>query len=190
MSNLNKVTVIPNFMDATKMKSIIEYIDSNLHKFSSPQELRHVLMFGYQNGYDADAYTDFSILNSVSDIITKEYFPALEKATYELYGDDGDTVVSNLWISKQLPGSVLLLHHDDDNGHNPQFKYSCILYLNTVDSGTLEFPDLNFSYRPKAGDLVIFPSMGDKMSHEIKEINHERYSMPTWLASRKYALKY
>lgn len=181
------VHVIPNFMSEENMQRMIDFIDSNLDKFAMPQELRHVLMFGYQNGYEADAYEDFSQLGPVKDIVVNDYFPKLREAAFSIFGNDGDTDISNLWISKQLPGSVLLYHHDDDNGYNPQFKYSCILYLNTVDSGTLEFPELGFSYRPKAGDLVIFPSMGENMGHEIKEINHDRYSMPTWFASRLYS---
>lgn len=183
------VHVIPNFMSEENMQRMIDFIDSNLDKFAMPQELRHVLMFGYQKGYEAPAHTNFDDFPQIKDIILNEYFPKLRDTAFGLFGNDGNTDISNLWISKQLPGSVLLLHHDDDNGYNSQFRYSCILYLNTVDSGTLDFPDLEFSYRPKAGDLVIFPSMGDKMAHEIKEINHERYSMPTWFASLDYAFK-
>lgn len=188
MSNV-RMNIIPNFLTEEKMNRIIDFIDSNLDKFSMPQELRHVLMYGFQKGYEPGKL-DFDLISQIKDIIIDEYFPKLEKTIYDLYGNDGNTELSNWWVSKQLPGSVLLYHHDDDNGHNSQFKYSCILYLNTVDSGDLEFPELGFSYRPKAGDLVVFPSLGDNMGHEIKEINHNRYSMPTWFASKEYKLYY
>jgi hypothetical protein len=183
-----KVVIVPDFLSEDVMNNIIKFIDSNLDKFAMPQELRHVLMIGHQNGYVDGSHSSLNVLGEIKDIITNEYFTKLKQLAIDIFGDDGDSEISNLWISKQLPGSVLLYHHDDDNGYNSHFKYSCIMYLNTVDSGDLEFPELGFSYRPKAGDLVIFPSLGENMGHEIKEINHMRYSMPTWFAPKQYAL--
>jgi hypothetical protein len=70
-------------------------------------------------------------------------------------------------------------------GKNLHFKYSAILYLNELESGgELSFLDFGYSYKPQAGDLVVFPTFGTGI-HAVLEIPETRYSMPFWMTSDK-----
>ena len=59
--------------------------------------------------------------------------------------------------------------------------FSMLIYLNDdYAGGGLNFKGLNFSYQPKAGDLVIFPS-GHVFSHESLPITQGiKYALVTW----------
>ena len=59
--------------------------------------------------------------------------------------NNSNITVSTLWFSKHYPGSKVTLHMDTDNGDNPQFEYSAVLYLNSLSgTGILQFPFLDF----------------------------------------------
>mgnify|MGYP003349967784 CR=1 FL=1 len=184
---MNTIHVINNYTDIYTMDSIKAFIDSRPEDYID-YGLRQIQMFGYDESYkDGSSHPDLSRIAPIEDLIRNKVFKPVRETIASIYGD-GDYDISNLWISKQFPGSKLNLHIDSDHGNNPQFMYSAILYLNTIDSGVLEFPDLNFEYKPNAGDLVIFPSQDPLTGHKIDYIGDIRYSMPMWLSPSKYAL--
>jgi hypothetical protein len=69
-----------------------------------------------------------------------------------------------------------------------QFKYSAVLYLNSMPeyTGKLRFPELFFQYCPEEGDLIIFPSHGDEFTHGVDWIAAERYSLAFWMTEDRH----
>ncbi len=63
--------------------------------------------------------------------------------------------------------------------------FSMLIYLNDdYEGGQLRFPWLNYTYTPKAGDLVIFPS-NHVFSHESLPITRgNKYALVSWGAFR------
>jgi predicted 2-oxoglutarate/Fe(II)-dependent dioxygenase YbiX len=63
--------------------------------------------------------------------------------------------------------------------------FSMLIYLNDeYEGGELNFPWLNYRYKPKAGDLVIFPS-NHIFSHESLPITRgNKYALVSWGAFR------
>jgi hypothetical protein len=177
---MEKVIVVNNFINKNMIDKIINYMDNNL-KGKNKIPLRSTMLFGYDLAFK-DSSSDLKDFNFI-----REIFPDVKKCVASFYGD-GDFEVSNLWLSKHLPGGKLMLHNDTDDQINLQFIYSTVLYLNTIDSGALNFPDIDYSYLPKAGDLVIFSSQDPLLSHEVLETKDYRYSMPMWLSESKYRL--
>ena len=60
-------------------------------------------------------------------------------------------------LLKYEPGEEYTVH--SDYAPNKKRVVSGLIYLNEdFEGGELEFPLLNFTYKPKAGDLVLFPS--------------------------------
>jgi predicted 2-oxoglutarate/Fe(II)-dependent dioxygenase YbiX len=60
-------------------------------------------------------------------------------------------------------------------------KYSGIVYLNTMtNGGELHFEASNYSYKPEAGDLVLFPSH-EGGRHGVNRIDEVRYSFLMWM---------
>lgn len=70
--------------------------------------------------------------------------------------------------------------HMDDGPKTPR-RVSGLLYLNgNFEGGELEFPYLNFTYKPYGGDLLLFPS-GVPYMHAAKPVTQgTKYSVVSW----------
>jgi hypothetical protein len=70
--------------------------------------------------------------------------------------------------------------HMDDGPKTPR-RVSGLLYLNgDYEGGELEFPYLNFTYKPYGGDLLLFPS-GVPYMHAAKPVTSgTKYSVVSW----------
>ena len=82
-------------------------------------------------------------------------------------------------ILKYAIGEHYVSHLDD--GEKTRRYASAVAYLNDdYEGGELYFQDLNFTYQPVAGDVVIFPS-GAPFRHEAKPvISGIKYSIANW----------
>lgn len=82
-------------------------------------------------------------------------------------------------ILKYSIGERYIPHLDD--GEKFRRFASVVAYLNDdYEGGELNFRDLNFTYYPVAGDVVIFPS-GAPFMHEAKPvISGVKYSIANW----------
>jgi len=70
--------------------------------------------------------------------------------------------------------------HMDDGPKTPR-RVSGLMYLNgDYEGGELEFPHLNFTYKPYGGDLLLFPS-GVPYMHAAKPVTSgTKYSVVSW----------
>jgi hypothetical protein len=70
--------------------------------------------------------------------------------------------------------------HMDDGVKTPR-RVSGLLYLNgNFEGGELDFPYLNFTYKPYGGDLILFPS-GVPYMHAAKPVTSgTKYSIVSW----------
>ena len=71
-------------------------------------------------------------------------------------------------------------HYDAESGNGTE--YGVILYLNdNFDGGELVYTNLNYTYTPKAGDMVVHPA-SEKFTHEVNPIiSGERYTLTTFI---------
>lgn len=186
------INVIENFIDDNTNKLIVDFIDNNQELFSSDQEdRRFALRFG-KDFYWQDSNKDLSLIKNLSNIFRDNIFPKVNSAISDLYNEENLTV-SNMWLSKHLPGSIVPMHLDHDGWRNIQFKYSAILYLSTLgNDGILQFPFIEHSYTPISNSLIIFPSHGidfdEQFAHRVDSINSVRYSVPMWISDVEYTL--
>jgi hypothetical protein len=184
--------IIEDFIDDKTNKTIVDFIDNNQKLFSSDQNnKRFALRFG-KDFYWEDSHEDMSLLKDMLDIFKGKIFPKVNNKICELSGETG-LKVSNMWLSKHLPGSIVPMHLDHDGWRNVQFKYSAILYLSTLNNdGILEFPFSKYTYTPVSNSLIIFPShdidFDNQFAHRVESINSIRYSVPMWISDIEYAL--
>lgn len=189
---MKHINVIENFIDDDTNELIVDFINNNQELFSSDQEdKRFALRFG-KDFYWQDSNEDTSLLKDLSSIFKDKIFPKVDDVIFELYNEK-NLKVSNMWLSKHLPGSIVPMHLDHDGWRNSQFRYSAILYLSTLNNdGILQFPFLEHSYTPISNSLIIFPSHGidfdDQFAHRVDSINSVRYSVPMWISDIEYGL--
>jgi hypothetical protein len=184
---VNRIKVIKNFFTQEECDFYIQYIESNLDKFQQTKKTKRLVwLFGDElsMGASKGPIKVNLDLSPISDIETKirDLFRRVETVAKETYKNDNDLFITSLMMTKQIPGAFIVPHYDTDGGINYYFKYSAIIYLNTMkQDGILEFPYLDYSYSPEAGDFLMFPS-GDKESlHQVTKISEDRYSLPMWL---------
>jgi hypothetical protein len=190
---LDKIEVAPKFVDKD---DIVYYIDlvnrlekDELDKFMIAQDgKRKTLIFGK---YDNYVKNDFPTRLTL-DLFKEEELAKLRELILKVvnkiktfYNVNDELYLCSLFAAKQYPGAEVKLHSDIDNGANPHFEYSAVLYLNTLKvGGELRFTSLNYSHKPEKGDLVFFPSKTTGM-HYVKEIGEDRYSLCFWVTKDK-----
>lgn len=181
------VKIVKNVISLEDSAILIEYINKNVHSFSSnPKKLWFKKFFGMDDVYKQGRCEPvISGLDDIKDLSIK-VAEAVKNAVVEQFVETEPIFLNSLWLAKHLPGDNVPVHVDNEEGENEQFAYSTILYLNTVeDGGILNFPKLGLSFKPKACDLIAFPSQGKDMLHEVISIGEDRYTMPMWFTKDK-----
>lgn len=180
------------FIEKSEADQIISYINNNLNEFQSFQDNKYFIrMFGKDNYHKSSI--DLNETKEIKDLIIKYFEKCVNKIKNE-FNYTGELYPSSFWISKQTNGAHLDIHGDNDLGTNPHILYTCSIYLNNVlKEGYLSFPNLNYSYQPKCGDLLCFPSQNNEYNydHEIRKIDDTRYSILIWLGNDiEYKINY
>ena len=187
--SIDQIHILKDFISKEESDYLISYINSKLEIMKGSEiygDRRKFLSFG-KDSFHRDSQTDFSLISEIEPMLRNDIFPKMEKQIQEVFGNRRKIMVNNFFLAKQYPGARIDSHVDTDGGKNMQFKYSGILYLNTMTSGgELNFPDLNYKYSPVQGDLVTFPSKPLEFVHSVEEIYEERYTIPIWLTEYEF----
>lgn len=148
----DKIYVIPNFISQ-------EDIDFCLNVLETKPKERwkyNPRVLVVQNNVLAAFYPVVKYAYLVTELI-KEKFGIPQKELYCVNSELGT------WTFEGGSG------RHDDAANEGYLKFSSILYLTEdYEGGELEFPDLDFVYKPKAGDLIFFPSHG--YLHEVRPV--------------------
>ncbi|CAB5218195.1 Oxoglutarate/iron-dependent dioxygenase [uncultured Caudovirales phage] len=166
-----KINIINNFLTEDDIKYFIKEID-NLEE-SKQMEYR-------PNGRVRSWHTSIDSMDDIKDKYALKSIEAISKAyglNYEIYLSDFAYFIS-------LKDSYMHKHIDagDEYSH---FKYSAVIYLNEdFDGGELIFPNIGYTYEPKAGDIVFFPSDDDDYEHMVNLLKSgKRYVIGFWFSA-------
>lgn len=186
------ITVIRDFVPQDEINSIVNRIDllekDNFDMFAKDQAgLRLALQVGGV-GDHPDAHKGLGAhLGMLSEDrpLFEGYFQKVVQSVKDSFNIDKDLYMCSFWLAKQYPGATVPIHDDTDSGFSPQNNYSGIVYLNTMqDGGDLSFVNFDYTYKPEAGSLVIFPSKEGGL-HGVSRIDEIRYSLLFWMTFDK-----
>ena len=131
-------------------------------------------------------HTDFSKLETSSEDI-KNIYSTLSKALSECgkhYCDSLDieyVVPAPISISKYQKGASMGPHVDWYGEKSIEPMMSAVLYLNDdCVGGELDFPELNVRIKPKAGSIVIFPSIAPYYHQSLVIESGLKYMSPAF----------
>lgn len=122
-------------------------------------------------GHDLIRSIDENIFSGITGLIG-EYAHRYDIGTLT---DEGYSLL------KYENGTHYKKHHDCGGLHKDRVV-SILVYLNDdYEGGELEFPYFNFKYKPKAGDIILFPS-----NYTFSHIAHPvtkgtKYSIVSWM---------
>ena len=164
-SNPNNIKIFSNYLGKDECKKIIELINntetSNNRPLQPDNNGNPTLSLLY---YDSLDYSE-KYIPQIQDIVEKEYGVKLKPRNSRFAQ----------WVHNQSP-----LIPIDDLGHKDSNHLAGWVYLNDdYDGGDLSFIHQGISFKPKAGDLVLFPGNIHYWYH-VAPANGSRYIMPIW----------
>lgn len=101
-----------------------------------------------------------------------------------------EPVISNSWIILKYSKNDKFDWHVD-SGRRYSRNVSATLYFNdNYEGGLIEYKHFNISYKPKAGDLILFGSDFPYMHRVTPIINGTRYAAVNWYRYSTRPLEY
>ena len=189
MKHEDVIKIVNNFLPEDEMKFFRDYEDYILENMKDKMVIfnsgnRPILQFGKDFYPDYNSHQTLELVSDIEDKV-RDLFARVQSKTKEIFDEQQDLYMCSFWFAKQLPGANVLEHDDTDDGVNYQYQYSAVIYLNTLkDGGELIFTDLDYEYKPMAGDMVIFKSV-EAGNHLVETINETRYTLPMIMTTHK-----
>lgn len=165
-----KIVKFSNKIDVDYWISLIESVNIDSYPFEVVNRRPHLTM---------KIPMVFSATDSIAAAKLRAEFLTIAMnpiAKYmELYGIEHMVPKKEfITVSKMKPFSSMYAHKDDKSYDSDNFI--CMFYINDdFDGGELEFTDINLTYTPKSGDVVIYQS---KMRHGVTKLyGSDRYNI-------------
>lgn len=173
---------INNFISKEDANILIEFIEKKmeLHIDNAPRG-RRILKFGdKEDNKNLISTLPIEFLEYVSDIVFR-YWRDMTKLINETYKLDQEIYPSNLWLSKQWPGSIIPEHIDEDNEKNAKYSHTSVIYLNDqLRGGKTYFNKINEVIIPKQGNAIFFDCKDPDSFHGVTNTRETRYSISLW----------
>jgi hypothetical protein len=181
IKNINdKIYIIENYISKSTSKFITDAFDQQLYDSPSYQikggpSLKPDDGYTFQCGKPIEQYTGDSNHDIAIDILTM-VCTSMTKTISDFSNKQMD--IKTMFYGAMLPGSKNELHSDNymeinNEGslrQNSQDDWSGLLYLNNqYEGGLLEFPEENFSIKPKTGTFIFFQGNHD-LPHRVSEV--------------------
>ena len=164
-NNLNNVKIFNNYLTKEECENIIELINNTETSNNRPLQP------------DNSGNPTLSLLYYDSLDYSEKYIPKVKSLLEKEYGVNLKPRNSRFaqWIHNKSPIVPI-----DDLGHKDSNHLAGWVYLNDdYEGGELSFINQGLSFKPKAGDLVLFPGNIHYWYH-VAPANGSRYIMPMW----------
>jgi hypothetical protein len=133
----------------------------------------------YKGGI-SDDYSSLS--NSLQTTLNNMFFESFDKIEKDYQGSYGiyTTWHDSYGILKYGIGQKFTNHIDDHPDYHR--RMSTVYYLNdNYSGGEINFPRFNIAYRPKANQMIVFPSTY-VYNHSVSEVTEgTRYAVVSWM---------
>jgi len=183
-----EIFVYENFLEKEKCNYLIDFINNNssiaiLGKNNKRQTIPigSVPLEGTSNTKSIQEKIKLKNFPKEVQDIVNDTIKNIIKEIQISYQDKESMHASNMFFAKQYQGGTVRRHKDSDPW-DMHLEYSAVVYLNEIKNGDLIFPEKGISHHPKAGDLIIYKSKDTTSSHEVLDIDSDRYSMPIWIS--------
>lgn len=123
--------------------------------------------------------------NLESNKIIKKYSEMAKKIHSKENGFIKPIYTTEAYLSLWTPGTMAGIHSDSNDAEH--IIYSTVVYLNDdYSGGEIYFPNQGVEIKPKAGDMILFPSGGHEYFHGVNPITSgKRYTIALWHTMHK-----
>lgn len=183
------VQVFPGFLDRTSCKKWVKRLETKARVQSvttDPEATRSGKLAQMQNSSRVcENVNPGTMRAAIFDVIERGYRQAVAGSGHTLAWYEFPNIL------RYGPGGHYRKHSDScifEKTEQVWYKVhdrdlSLLLYLNEdFEGGGLTFSNFNFHYRPKVGDLLVFPS-DNRYEHQAEEVKSGlRYCIASWAA--------
>lgn len=176
-------SLIPDIEDAVSLNAI-SWVQASVKEkdfdgVNTKSRDTFTISITYSDSSLVDLSSPFSSFNSILGKTFFESFDPLERdymSTYNVWMSSHD----QYQILKYGVGQKFINHIDDHQDYHR--RISTVYYINDdYTGGEIEFPRFQISYKPKANELLIFPSTY-VYNHSVNEVmSGTRYSVVSWM---------
>jgi hypothetical protein len=170
------IKVFEKFFDENYCKTVIEQIVKTAEPIEQPVQWDTdgnptITRKSYDGAYRGRP-------NGTLGVLLQKHVPSIKEIMEREYGFPVQNIVA--FAARWDKGDSLSLHVDD-LGRDDFNHMATLVYLNDdYEGGELEFPTHQLLYKPKAGDLIMFPG-NMHYAHEVKTIRSgSRWTLPMW----------
>jgi hypothetical protein len=165
-----KIVKFSHEIDTQSWIDLIEKVAETAYPFISVNRRPHLTMalpFLYSK-------TDNIFATELRSKILSLTMPDISKYM-EMYNIENMELKKDFISISKLQALGSMRSHKDDKSMDSN-NFICMLYINDdFDGGDLEFPLIGITYKPKAGDVVIYQS---KMRHGVTQLlGNDRYNL-------------
>lgn len=183
------VQVFPGFLDRASCKSMVKRLEKQARVRATTSDIQATregkLTFAESSARVCDNVNPGTMRARIFDVIERGYQQAVAGTGHTLAWYEFPNIL------RYGPGGFYRKHSDScvfDQKEQAWYKIqdrdlSLLLYLNEdFDGGGLTFMNFNFHFRPKVGDLLVFPS-DNRYEHQAEKVESGlRYCIASWAA--------
>jgi predicted 2-oxoglutarate/Fe(II)-dependent dioxygenase YbiX len=181
------------------MEDIVDSIENEFSTYFNPatvvslkeggeaisEQHRKVKSFNMNNVVSKDfSKKQLTFYNFVKESILEclyDYINIFDLTNSELVGDS--------WILLKYDKEDFFKSHVDNGVMFPRIVSVTGYFNDDYDGGEISYDKFNIKYKPKAGDVIIFPS-DYVYSHEVEKINNGvRYAVVNWFRWKEWPLQ-
>jgi hypothetical protein len=145
------VTVYSNTIDVSYWIELIEKVNNESYPFEDIARRPHQTMAMPSLYNKKDSYSAIELRGMFYNILNESIVHFMQKNNMKNMEPLRDTIT----ISKLFPGKPMKAHKDITDDRFDSFIAH--LYINdNYEGGELTFPDNNYNYKPKAGDMAYY----------------------------------
>lgn len=185
------ITVVNDFVEKVECKKLV--------RFAEKQEARWLKVIDRQKSTeqkiverrDPNRVTQVVNMQKRYDLLESTVRRALVDVGSKRYGQAD--IFEPPYVLRYKVGGVYAEHADSEAFDAQQQRFhrvadrdvSLLIYLNDdYDGGQLSFRQLNYTYKPRAGDLVMFPS-SNLFMHQAEQVTRgTKYAVVSWACLR------
>jgi predicted 2-oxoglutarate/Fe(II)-dependent dioxygenase YbiX len=169
----NQIIVVPNFLPVGDRNSLLRFAKKQERKWLTMIDLEKSTATRNVQIRDPGRVTQAVNMDRKESVLQGLFRKALLDQVGPVYGHK-PALFEAPYVLRYPPGGKYILHSDGEQFDREAKRWyrlrdrdvSLLIYLNDdYEGGELKFDHLNYTYQPKAGDLVFFPS-NHRYSHQ------------------------
>ena len=173
------LTIYENKIDSDHIINLIQLVNEESYPFGYVRRRPHLTIEFPVVHHEKDNHAAIELRHTFNSILHESLIDFLKRKNIKKMKQGANIALNNnhITISKMKVGTPPMGAHSDlPEGSPLTDSFTVILYLNdNFDNGELYFPDDNFVYKPKTGDMLYYKN---SVVHGVNAITSgERYTI-------------